>query len=610
MAWAGLTIAKTNEPFRSEAGAEAIVFPEGVFAGERKGLLAGCLVCGKSAAHSPCWMIGAAIPFGETRHQRIPAARRPDVVTAHRIASALWLAGMIHQPMDTGDLAINAGEANNATQYVDCAIVSVAGNVLTVRGPNPKRIVLGRSVPNPDWPGDGPRLLTESYECALPIGAMVKFAEPSCLAGKLRPYVIGVEVPETDDEGETEWSVELSCDVSNAEAPADLAFPASEYRCRFYWYAFSPEKWPNWQVAEETQFTRRSKTFTRAEIEAASGVVTLDNSSEGETRVLTEALWAGALTVESVAGPRDAAWIAARLTTTQVGYRSWETRLDLGDLLTEEPGTTSVDVEWMPEAVSGDSWRLQFPSGCGNCQKDRTGSYVHHDGWRCTKASEASAFGTFKRSCWQPSCDGFAIGYVGNAVGTLTRGADDARDTTWWGPMWTRQSMVVVQYLEGFGFFTLKMPAHGGPSIEGLVGGWSDSVPTGKFPSQTPLFGAVFGQREEFEDEDGPNHRIVHGLFQAREEWTAGTTPTQGAAGELISGWNSRTNALGAAMSARQRQFPTRGAGNTHLYEWEPSSSGLGWSNKLVEGQAAYATGMDLAEAEDSELAGVVRARF
>lgn len=623
MAYANLGSDKVNVPFRTEEGARGLIHPE--LPNERKKLLDGCVGCTKVSAHAPCEFIGNEIAFGERRHQLLAPENRVRVEDLWRVMTALWAAGYIHHPYDNGDLPYNAGGANNQAQAVFYEIVSVSGSRMRLKGRNPKLIVLGNSVPNPDWPGSGGRYLMVDHICSLPVGSQVEFLQPSVLAGKLTPWIKKVHAPASDDLENVEFDVDLSCPVTKARRPLDMKWPPFEdrYSCRIWWWALQPEAWPRVEVTEETQFTRRDVVATVASLPGDKRWPLL-RSDGAETRILFPGMLspgtvAVAAEVSGVWVWKGEDWILPRLVTTQVAYNSWTTRVELADLLTEFPTATRVRAIFHPEAVAADTFRMPWASGCANCQRDRSASYVHHDGWRCMEVN-ATGFENFKRRCWQPvgkagsGCDRFGLGSDGDRFGPTPVAAPipDVRTGSLWARLYQRSSWVIQQGLPGASSsraFSVSMPAGGGTSLASLCGGWSDGVPIGFFASVRPLYGSPMGKREEFEDEDGPNHRLVPGLYAAQKPWVAGTAPTPGVLPSLVSGWGSRENALGGAMGDRLGQFPTRGAGHTGLHTWAFGGSGFGLSNRLVGGQEVFVTGINPL-AVDGGFAEEIRRRF
>lgn len=614
MAFIEVASAKSNVAMRTAQG-EAWSDLPATGNTEVKSTLASCAGCPKLASHNPCDVIGFKVPQGETSWQDVPLAKRLDYRTFKRVFQALWQLDYILRGWIGSDILFNAGEGgDNATQYVDYEVVSVSGATLTLKGANPKRLTLGRSIPNPDFPETPGALATVQEYFALRPGAGIEFLAPSVLAGKLRPYIASISPPASNAEGGVTFTAVASCNVSNAREPLDAFYPPADgkYYCRVWFTQFHDAPWPNAQPPVEALFSPRTQTITRAAAVSASGTPALVNTSGGATRVIpagVDPATTPALTVLHPDGDFPAG-IAGRIVTVQSGYLTWATTINVADLLTAHPGATGFEVTFYAESVAGDSERLPHRGQCGNCQKDETGSYTHHDGWRCT-AVECSQFATFKRNCWQPNASRFNLADEsgGYNSGYVTNPAADARNGTHWSRFWTGASWYIRQGIPGLNSsrnFSLVRATL--PGIEELLGGWRDDVPNGYFASQAAYYGAAMGAATWGTDGDGNDTvAITFGAFMLRETWDATTTPTMGNAPDIASTWTGQEAANGGGAAGALNHFPAGWIGRTSVYSWSTSGGAMSLTNRRVS-QEVFITGAD-PTAVDTEHGARLRAR-
>lgn len=568
----------TGSPWRTDSGERWSNFPV-TGLDEYKRINAGCSGCPKRETHNACEEIAISVPFGETRHQRVPYANRITIDTWKTLHGALWLAGYIHQPYDDGSLIFNAGAANNASQSKRFEIRGVSGSTLTLYGENPRRLVITVSSPNPDWPAEGGRLTTSQIEVGLPPGAMVKFLPPSVLESKLRPHIVSVNAPDSDAD-EVEFSIELSCAVSNATQPLDAAFPAPTYYVEIYWPELLGFGFERIEPQGEAQFSTREMTFTRAEAEA--GDLELLDANGDPTRIIYPSLRDTAAIVSTRAEGED--WVLidvenADFETTQ-GASAWSTvykpeaAIATGDW-------DEIRIQFFAESTSDNVYREQWQGHCANDQLAPDG-HAHDDGRRCTRVT-STQFDTYRAGCWQPDCDGFSLGVGQNTIGAVSRRPADLADPKHYSTrVWTREGLILVQGVVGAagpGNFSVSLPSGGGPSLASLVGGWSRGVPGGLFASKDPVYGPAFGQRVVTESDGNYDQELRFGLFAAEptaaDPYVAGTDPTDGALPALVTGWKSATAADGGSRPSELRHLPPYPVGTCHLYNWTGAGAGL-----------------------------------
>lgn len=607
---------RTDVPARTEPGRKGVVFPS-TGNQELPLQLPACRSCSKSEPHGqPCAMIGMTLPQGQRRHQNVPATQHAPAQFLHRLMSRLWELSYVANGVLRGTLFnLGAGTANNVSQQISYRIVSVVSSTrLRLRGRNPRLIKSPLSLTNPNWPMEAPaemqppdvsdedwngdpgttngmkyaRLIPSGIFHSLPVGAAAEFQFPSILFNSCEPYIRRVYAPTlgaaADD---VEFEVELSANVSAAMKPYDRAYPAAAYYLTFYYYAVAPENWPNWQPPVEGWLQRQERVFTREQLLAATpaGRVPLTGSALGGVRVPPPSLMPGALQVTiKRATFEDVPATDSMLQTTQTGT-SFSTTIDLSPLLAHDD-LQEVRVRYLCDAAAGAERTVPYQASCSNDQVDWTSSYDHSGGRVCRNAAcQKFKDGNYvPGACWKTStADGFAYGRTGAMPPA------DAGDSSWIAKLWSRCSLRLDQGLPGSSSHrnvSYTRPAGGGPSLQEMVGGLWDRVPGGVFPRREPVFYPRFGQRQAFSDENGANHRIVHGLFEARryEANGDGTYSDNGAspaATVLVPGWNSRTGLRGTSMGEQQRLFPRGGPSPCGLYEFAPGGGSLQMAKRL-----------------------------
>lgn len=622
MAFFGLfSIAKEDVSRRASPGMGSIAFPATGLV-EAPLRLPGCSGCSKRVAHNPCSGIGIQIPHGEHRYQRVPLVQRPDVATLNRLQTALFALGYIAWGYIGNDILFNSSAANNGSQTLGCELLGSSGNVLTLRADNPKALTLGVSRENPDYPLPDPEtgattpFVFLDLTQVLPVGAAVEFDHPSILAGKLSPMITKVNPPVSNDLTGVTFTVEVWADCSNAREPLDAYYPppGGRYTCTLRWEALDASDFGNFQAPRETAFSRKTLEFTEL------GTYALTNNAGGACRILWPGMMTEAVVVElvrrvSAGGGSDFmtdGWIEDRLTGLDPSPGSYSTSIDLTDIDTVT--YERAIVTYHPEAIATDAFRIQFASGCMHAQKDPSGSYKMVGDHRCA-APGSSGFSTFRGDrCWKPgSCDAFALGDAAGTFGAPEFTPADLGAAALLSSLWHRFNWIIEQGIPGISShrnFRLRKPHPGGPSIQGLAGGFADVVPSGYFARRQPHFGAVFGKRITWTDEDDNEQQgIVPGAFYAASEYTAGTTPEAGCIAGAVSGWSSKLDALGAAMDPGLALLPHRLTGRASVYEYEHSAAAMHASNELVQIEAIV-SGCSLSGDEDTAVTASVRARF
>ena len=102
-----------NAAQRVEEGKKSLFFPDtGLPEIEKRS--APCVACVKGESHRPCEALALAVPFGETRHERIADPEKFRVDALQKVHFALWAAGYIQNGLP--DPQFNLGEGNNVTQ--------------------------------------------------------------------------------------------------------------------------------------------------------------------------------------------------------------------------------------------------------------------------------------------------------------------------------------------------------------------------------------------------------------------------------------------------------------------------------------------------------------
>lgn len=605
MAFLSLDLDKSDAARGTTSGRKAVAFPtlDGITPTSVRP--SGCAGCAHAAAHDVCEALAFLPPHGEGRYDRVPVDVRPDVQTMHDVQAALFRAAYCFQGYIGNELLYNVGASgDNGSQFVTYEVVSAAGDVLTLKGPNPKRVLIGSLRVNPEWPFPDPatgltsRLVPEGREYALPAGASVEFSYPSVLERKARPMIVKVNPPATDA-ATAEFTVIVDQTVENATSPLDLAFPPGDgkYWCRVRWEATSPARWLNLQAPHETQFTRHTAEFTSAAVHE------LLDTGGNSTRVLWPGMLPGAALVtmhRQGGGTELVGAVASLLETVQTGTGTWETTIDLTGFDFVATYEKAV-VVYHPEARAADDYRLPFQSSCSHSQVDFSGSYVHRGGRRC-QLVDSSGFEAYEGECWQPGCDGFALGNTVESYGSGEYLPDDMGDAGFWGGLWHRASWIVQQGVPGMSAarnFSLSRPSGGGPSVQSLCGAFVDEVPGGLFASRNEHESPKLGQLLEWTDEDGHERMgLWTGAFYGAgvlfdsdgpdKRWVAGTTPAAGGIAAAVSGWGTKDEADGVAMNTGLARLPWRNVGRTSVYSFAGGGNAMGRTNEVHENSEAF----------------------
>lgn len=586
-------------------------------------IIPSCSGCSQEATHDVCRAIRYSVPWDESRYERVTQSGRPDRAEFNRLQSALFILGHIGNGLIGDEILFNAGAANNGSQFVEYEIVSTSGSTITLKGPNPKRIPIGISRLNPNWPldddpinGTPARIQTDTVYIALPVGAEVQFLSPSVLAGKLRPWIESITVPASTAMDDVTFTVTLSASATEAQTPYDNGVVDDDhvYKCRVRFEAALPATWANVQSPRERAWHKVTQV-----ISSATNAELL-NKDAGSTRILWPDMSSSVILFEAVVYFNDSSELVLdpfeevggnpRLVTVQSGG-SWETHFNVSDL-TFGANPTDVDevqVTYWHEATDGTAPFLHHTSQCANSQREISGSYVHDDGHRCMNVN-ASGFGNYQRECWQPGgCDGFTLGDETNYYGSVAiLPVSNYGDPRWWSGFWHRESWFIEQVVGGNSRdFFLGRPSMCGPSVQSLVGSWVNQVPVGKFSRREPWFGPAWGKRVTWDDAGDEFHMLVHGAFYEEgyvtdtdNFWDASTTPDAGAIAAVVTGWDTKVDSTGSSMRAALRRLPYRYTGRVNLYTYEHENASLGRTNIRQTNSEAFVTNADLSVVDES----------
>ena len=555
MAFIPMGSAIENVPARTDPGEKGIRFPSG-----------------SNESQITPGTVGFHIQPEEERHDRVATANRISNARLRRIQSAVCVSAYVAHGMPIGGL-YNAGSgANNPTEEFTVEVVSVNGNEMTVKGSNPKRLTVGISTINPEWPApDTPRLITQQVETCLPLPAMVEFLSPSVLAHKLRPWVRAVQPPASDDPDDVEYVLELSCSVSAARVAFDAAKPPADgkYYAKVHFWGVLMPRFANWQDDQEMQvehvLLEDTTPGTSVELRRADGSlgrVLYPGAAPFSASYLKDGAWT------LIANPED------RLSTVRSGA-SWLCSLDVEDLEPEE-----VEVSyWVEAVVPGveDPAVTGVIPHSGTClrSQQQPGGFEHDEGWRCTNtACEAFQSNLYEKTCWNPDADGF----------TLERGAGpgppraDAQRSNNVSRMWSRRHITLVQGVPGVADHrNFSWELVDGPSLQELVGGLPDGLGyfLGRFAEREgrpPFFGVY--QTFTNPSDDETDHRIVPGLFRRQD----------GVIGPAKDWFTPRANNRGGSTTD---DFPLMGPPPSHVYNHTLGADGFPrrsrWDGETVE---------------------------
>jgi hypothetical protein len=284
MAFAGLDKTNADTPRRTEEGRKNISLTNPGTT-EHPIRPAGCVGCANESAHGVCQWLAYEIPVGNTRNQYVDSDSAITLAKLNELQNAVFLA---HSSIHGGAITnapYNAGTGatgNNASFALLYEITSASGSTLSLRGANPKRILAGSTIPDPEWiPGSGdPRLVTNTFNTSLIAGAVVEFLAPSSLTGKIKPLIKRINVPASDTLDDVTFSVVCTAPIGAATEHLDAAYRANAYYCRIHWELNLPQVWLDLQAYKEAQWTVASVTVD------APGIVTLKNGLGSDTPVI------------------------------------------------------------------------------------------------------------------------------------------------------------------------------------------------------------------------------------------------------------------------------------------------------------------------------------
>lgn len=526
-----------------------------------------CLSCPKYAGHGePARAMGCKMLFGDQRQDLILESKRIDSDYLRDLQSYFFKLGYACNGYPGLEFVYNlgAGTANNIVQSTSYEIVSVDSNEprrLKLRGRDPRAIGFSISTTNPDWlplPPEQqtePRLLSIPASNRLPVGSSVLFEYPSCLFGRLNPYIEEVEPPSSslpiDHEAEdVEFWVKLSHSAAYARKPWDLAFPPKDgkYHCRIYSYLVSPEGWDNWQPSgPEAQYALRTREYLPADISEDS--IELLDSDGGSTRVL---LYGDAIKAVLEYTDGSSKFVPTpwdRLGTVDKTINDWESKFDLEGLDLE--GLEKIVITYWPEAKDGDETII---NARGRCR------YSRHviDGY-----GDGSGF-----ICANTDCDKYRAGNFGGSTCWDTEASefdphpDDDADAIYalHSKFWQAEPLVLSQGATGAQIgsaasshrnFAFDRKGGRVPSLGSICGGFFSGslIPISRASTES-WFGPRIGARIEYTDaQDRPWHRVSYGLFENKDA----TGPPVSA----VDGWDDRLTPRGTAAQAEtDRVYP------------------------------------------------------
>lgn len=605
---------KTDVPRRTDDGEKHLPIPDcGV--DEFRVTHPGCRKCAKLGTHNLTKWINHKIPLESHRNSIVPVANEVRAQDLNKMQGGLFAAWAAYQNYITWYPSNVGGTANNMTQQVTYRVLSVSGSTVTLRGPNPKRLSVGNSKLNPDFvaPGLGePRLIADDNVIALPAGACLKMNPPSVLS-RLQPIIEKINPPATDTLDDVTFSVRVSCDMSNAMQPFDLAQRPRRYFCQVHFEANAPQRWGNFQEFPESKFT-----VTVAKHEGAA-VHALKDSNGNDTRILYPDMenivpWildngpfrAMVYKIDGTIQKIEGTDAKTRLTTTQ-SATGWVVTFDASDL-------TDVDYvlyTYCPEANSNDRYRRAFTSCCSNSQVDISESYEHKDGRLCGEIT-ASQFERYESECWQPECDNFGLACKDGQYGVAPRTAVDKIDGKLLASFWTRTTWAERKILgsAAASAFTVFRPSGGGPGFGNLSGGYKNVTPVDlqEF-SVSELQKPGLGVLVSWTDDDGNDwlHVAPGTFYRAPYDFTELDGPKN-----LFSGGTPATglydfnggNPLGSSTYTQVDRMPTKSGaqyiGNTNV----ATSYAHGGQNTLGAhvvwtNVQSWVTGVDLSTVTD-----------
>lgn len=668
MAFFGWTPSKTDVARVATDGERSLHFPAYSPSLTKVKVLEGaCASCSKETTHNVCKLLGVAIPQGESRFERLPAANKLSVADINKLQTALAIMRHAGHGMIGNDVVYNAGSGgDNATQTETYEITAVSGNTLTLLGANPKRLQMNEAVLNPNWPmlapdsyrppgltdtewddspGNTPagtppffdgmgwaQYISTPRAYAMPVGASVEYQSPSALSGKNNPVITKIYPPASDSLTGVTFDVDVSIDADSAMEPIDANDPPSpdKYYCKVRMELLFPCRWLHVTAPVEVAFTRREAVeFT------TDAIHDLLDTDGDPTRVLWPGMIPDAITIQlfngATAGPMvnalDVYSSAPRLVTTDSGATSWSTKLDLRGLGIGTTYTKAV-VTFHPEALTGDTWRMQFAGGCAHSYQEHSGSYEHDSGYRCAQV-ESTGFADYQGAqCWKPgSCSRFALGDAVEYFGTAGFLPDDGASLDFWCGVWNRSDWLLRQLVAGVSSpaasaFRLEHRATSGPSILTLLGHFVQSVPVQtKVATVAPWLAPVWGQRVTWDDSGDAGQAVAFGAFlmsgndysgvggdDLRQDVTS--TARLGSLASEVTGWQTKTDPLGTSLPSRLAALAFKQTGGTNPYTYTFGGAGFGRANNRWTDADMAITSVDLTEIGDPVTAAFVRARF
>jgi hypothetical protein len=464
----------------------------------------GCVGCPLEEAHGVAAALsiapGVDPPGG--RYGLINSAERPDVEALHRLQSAIWLRDHIARGLVGDDTLYNIGEGGaNASTAWTYEVLGGGPGFLDLRGPNPRMLTSGTSRLNPEWPLPDPiegtlgRLVWKTRTLSMPAGAVVSFAWPSALHGKVHPIITRVLPPNTNDPVAS-FRVEVgSFDCSNANQPWDAAFPAPAYHCEVRVEVEGAAHWKDFQAPRERSYVRRTVTL------AAGAVRELLASDGTGTRVLPPGSVPAALVVrlgEAVIFRED--WAQRLLQDNGGPGGSERTRIDFtGTGLEDE----ELVVSYYCRAREGDAGFFPVSDACVHSRRDRSGSWDTGGGEHCAERDRAT--GTHAAGCWATNCSRFRL-----------RDPLDMDDAEWLAGLWGRAGFVIRQGVPGQSSHrNFSLSQRGGPSILAMAGGFAAGTPAGiGAGTVTEWAEGAYGRRItwEVDGDEGQGH-VAGGLW-------------------------------------------------------------------------------------------------
>lgn len=568
-----------------------------------------CKDCDHRIEHGIANNILVPVPYNLGRYSVIPVAERQDVASFNAYASGLYIWNYALRGFLGDNVQWNAGAANNASQTIGATIISVGSHYVVVRSKNPKRIILGRTRPNPEWPFADPvtgqygKIVTESIPYTLPVnGVSCEFHWPSVLWGKVFPLVTHIDLPESDDpEAIVDYTIYFGtadvpfCNPEFAMTQYDEGdYGPFEYKVTLRFEAFSPDGWKDFQAPIEKQFTPLKQTVVGA------GIHELYKSDGSATRVIYPQDNNRAVTIKLNGPPQTLTegQVLACLSTVQSGG-TWQTFVDL----TAYAFTDAV-VSFWAERLPADAKYTQCQASCTNSVKDPTGSYIHGVTRRCNEV-ESSGFvgGLYQDECWLPGvCNAFQL------TDPL-----EVNDQAYWSKIFHSGWWVLEQGLEGINStnnWTLSKKGMAG--IQSLTGSFQDQVYVGRFPKRYEWKPRVLHDIVELIDEDDNwTAYPAYGAFYASNYNyevpgasaslifdAAAPVLTQGILASKISGWST-------GKDPNNPNDPTGYLGNCNIYSYESGGQSQTKDNEVLECEA-FVIGIDATDdSSDSQVSRI-----